>query len=325
MISNIFLRRVLCTALVCVTPALSWAQGSSGRPIQFIVPLNAGGDTDYVARQLGKRIGESMGRTIVIENKPGAGTVIGTDAVAKAVPDGNTFGFVISNHLANPSLYSKLPYDTVKDLAPVSLVVTMPLLIVAHSGVPANNLQELVAYSKANPKGLNFGTGSVADLAHLTGERLKLASGLQMLHIPYKGGAAALTDLLSGTIHVMIGSPSQMIPHLQSGKLKAIAVTSAERSAALPNVPTVAESIGDPTFEVSSFYGMLAPAATPPEVLRRMSEEVAKALREPDLDADLKARGFLPQGSTPQVLKAYIDTGLAKTGEVVKKANIKLE
>jgi len=321
--------RSLCSAglatLLCAAPLMASAQAWPSKPIHFIVPVAPGGAVDALVRQIGQKLTAAWGQPVVVDNKPGAGTVIGTDALAKAAPDGYTFGFVISSHLANPSLYPKLPYDTEKDFAPVNLLVTGPLVVVVNATVPVTTLAELIAYSKARPDGVNYATGSIGDVGHLTGERLKLVTGMKMAHVPYKGAAAALNDLLGGTIHVMINTPSALLPHIASGKLKALAVTSAARSDALPGVPSVAEAVGDKSFDLSTFYGMLAPAGTPPEIIAKISAEVSRIVRSPEVSASLLAQAFRPVGGSPQELKSYIDKGLAQSAAIVKSAGIRLE
>jgi tripartite-type tricarboxylate transporter receptor subunit TctC len=314
----------IAASLAFAVPAVS-AQTWPVRPIRFIVPTAAGGDVDYVARQLGRRIGESLGQNVIVENRPGAGAILGTDAVAKSAADGYTFGFVFSPHVGNPTLHPKLPYDTMRDFEYVSLVVQVPLLMVAGTSVPATSLRELIAYSKAQPTALNYASGAVADLGHITGERLKFASGLQMQHIPFKGGSAAMNDLLGGQIQLMIGSPAQMLPHLQTGKLKAIAVASASRAEALPQVPTMAEELGSPGFEMTSFYGVIAPAGTPRDVVERMSAEIAKALRAPDIADALRSRAFQSRGSSPAEFRAMVERSIAEAAAVIRRANIRSE
>ena len=320
-------RRLICLAAVApaLVPHVALAQAWPGKPIHFIVPVAPGGAIDALVRQIGQRLTAAWGQPVIVDNKPGAGTVIGTDALARAAPDGYTFGFVISSHLANPSLYAKLPYDTEKDFAPVNLLVTGPLVVVVNTSLPVSSLVELIAYSKAHPVALNYATGSIGDVGHLTGERLKLVSGMKMTHVPYKGAAAALNDLLGNSINVMINTPSALLPHINAGKLRALAVTSAARSEQLPGVPSVAEAVGDRSFDLSTFYGMLAPAGTPPEIVARMSAEVTRIVRSPEISASLAAQAFQPVGGSPQELKAYIDKGVAQSTAIVKGAGIRLE
>lgn len=317
----------LCLALAvfALGPALAQAQPWPSRPIRFIVPLAPGGAVDVLARQIGRKLSESHGVPVVIENKSGASTVLGTREAARAAPDGYTYLFVISNHVLNPSLMEKLPYDTIRDFAPVSLLVTGLLVVAVRPELPVQSLSDLVAYSKANPGKLNYATGSTGDVGHLSGERLKLSSGLDMVHVPYKGASLALNDLLAGVFSVMINTPAAMLPHVRAGKLRVLAVTTASRSAALPEVPPIAEVIGDPSYDFGTFYGLLAPAGTPADIVRRMSAEVARILGLAEIRDSIVAQGFTPVGSKPEELGRHIEISIARSAAVVKASGIKLQ
>jgi tripartite-type tricarboxylate transporter receptor subunit TctC len=321
-------RRLLLAALALgLTGAgvCALAQSWPAKPIRIIVPVSAGGDVDFVARLVGTKITEDLKQMVIVDNRPGAGTQIATDAGAKAPADGYTYVIVLSSHLSNPSLYPKLPYDTLKDFEPVGTIVTTSGVIVVPATMGIDSLRDLIAWSKAHPGKLNYATGSVADIGHITGSRLSIVTGMDAQHVPYKGASGALTDLLSGQINMMIATPSLMLPHIKSGKLKALAVISAQRVNVLPDVPTVAEAIGDKSFDMSSFYGLLAPAGTSPEIVARMSAEVAKIVHRSDVVEVLTGRGLQPVGSSPQELKAYISEGLQRTAGIIKQANIRLE
>lgn len=312
-------------ALAAAAAGAVHAQTWPNKAVHFVVPLAPGGAVDVLARQIAQRMSATWGQPFVVDNRGGAGTVIGTDYAAKAPADGYTFLFVISSHLANPSLYASLPYDTAKAFAPVSLLVTGPLVVVVNQSLPVATLPELIAYSKTHPGTVNYATGSTADVGHLTGERLQIATGASLTHVPYKGATAALNDLLGGTINMMINTPSALLPFIRSGKLKALAVTSAARSDALPGVPSIAETTGDRSFDMSTFYGLLAPAGTPQTIIDKVSAEAGAIVRSPEVSASLLAQGFKPVGSTPKELGTYIDDGLKQSAVIVKRAGIKAE
>jgi tripartite-type tricarboxylate transporter receptor subunit TctC len=318
-------RRTILVSALLLPLAARASDPWPSRPIHFIVPLAPGGAVDVLARQIAQKLTAAWGAAVVVDNRPGAGTIVGTQMLAQASPDGYTFGFVISSHLANPSLHVKLPYDTLTAFAPVNLMVTGPLVVVTSSTLPVSTLSELIQYAKANPGKVNYATGSIGDVGHLTGEKLKLVTGMSMEHISYKGASAALTDLLGGTINVMINTPAMLIPYIKSGKLKALAVTSAARSEALPGVPSIAEVLKDKSFDMSTFYGMLAPAGTPQAIVAKMSAEVTKILKEPDVRESLVTQGFIPVGGSPEALKTYIENGVAQTSELVRRAQIPVE
>jgi len=317
-------RTILLSALLSPVGARASDPWPS-RPIHFIVPLAPGGAVDILARQIAQKLNATLGVAVVVDNRPGAGTIVGTQMLAQAAPDGYTFGFVISSHLANPSLHTTLPYDTLTAFAPVNLLVTGPLVVVTNASLPVSNLSELIQYAKTNPGKVNYATGSIGDVGHLTGERLKLVTGMSMEHIAYKGASAALTDLLGGTINVMINTPAMLIPYIKSGKLKALAVTSAARSDALPGVPSIAEVLNDKSFDMSTFYGMLAPKGTPKTIVDKMSAEVSSILKAPDVRESLLLQGFVPVGGSPEELRAYIENGVRQSSEVVRKAKIPVE
>jgi tripartite-type tricarboxylate transporter receptor subunit TctC len=319
------LQAFVAAILVATFPVPSSAESWPTKPIRIIVPVTAGGDVDFVARLVGKRLSDDFKQPVIIDNRPGAGTQIATDAGAKAAPNGYTFVIVLSSHLSNPALYPKLPYDTVKDFEPVGTIVTTSGVVVVPAALGIDSLRELVAWSKAHPGKLNYATGSVADIGHITGSRLSLVTGMDAQHVPYKGASAALTDLLGGQINMMIATPSLMLPHIRSGKLKALAVISGQRVSVLPEVPTIAEVIGDKSFDMSSFYGLLAPAGTPADIVERMSAEVAKIIHSHEITEVVASRGLQPVGSTPQELKAYIAEGLVRTAAIIRQANIKPE
>jgi tripartite-type tricarboxylate transporter receptor subunit TctC len=312
----------LAVVLACSGDAL--AQGWPNRPIRMIVPYTPGGYTDLMARLVGQKISDALGQPIIFENKPGANAIIGTDVVAKAAPDGYTFGTVIAAHAVNASLNPKLPYDTLKDFSYVSLMSVAPLIMIAHPSLPANNVKELVALAKAKPGELNFASSGVGAAAHLTMEMFKSRMGIDMVHIPYKGTAGALQDTVGGRINVMFDVVGPLMPHVKSGTAKAIVVTAKERIPAAPDVSTMAEQ-GVPDFVSGTWAGIIAPAGTPKEIVERVSAEAKKALADPALKEKLVEQGIVAVGSTPEEFRAFVGEEIERWRKVIADANIKME
>jgi tripartite-type tricarboxylate transporter receptor subunit TctC len=294
------------------------------KPVRLIVPYTPGGFTDTMARTVGDKLASALKQPTMIENKPGANGIIGADLVAKSAPDGYTLGMVIAAHSANATLYPKLPFDTVKDFAYVSLVGVTPLILVASSTLPANSVRELIAYAKANPGEVNFASSGIGAAAHLTMEHFMSVTGTKMVHVPYKGTAPALTDLLGGQIGVMFDSPSSMMPHVKSGKIKALGLASDKRIPFAPDVPTIIES-GVPGFVSSSWAMLVAPAKTPKDIVSRLSSEVGKIVRSPDMVDKFASLGVLPVGNSPDEAAAFLRAEMAKWGKIIKEANVKLD
>jgi tripartite-type tricarboxylate transporter receptor subunit TctC len=289
------------------------------------VPFSAGaGVTDIMARLVGQHLSASLGQPVVIENRPGAGGVPGTEAASRAAPDGYTFLMTNVAHAVNPYLYAKLPYDPVKDFTPVTLVNTAPLMLVVHPSVAAKSVQELIAYAKANPGKLTFGSGGVGSTPHLSGELFKSLSGIDVVHVPYKGGAPALNDLMGGQLSYMIENMPGTLPFVKGGKLRALAVTSPQRSALEPSLPTMAEA-GVPGYEVVGWNGIVAVAGTPPEIVARVHAEVAKILRTPEVKQRMAALGADPVGNTPEEFGAFIKAEMARWGRIIKEKGIRSE
>jgi tripartite-type tricarboxylate transporter receptor subunit TctC len=318
------LRAIAALALLFALTGDALAQNWPSRPIRMIVPYTPGGYTDLMARLVGQKIADALGQTIVFENKPGANAIIGTDVVAKAAPDGYTFGTVIAAHSVNPTLNPKLPYDTLKDLTYVSLMSSAPLIMIAHPSLPANNVKELIALAKSKPGELNFASSGIGAAAHLTMEMFKSREGINMQHIPYKGTAGALQDLVGGQINVMFDIIGPLMPQVKSGNAKALAVTAKERVPAAPDVPTMAEQ-GVPDFISGTWAGIVAPAGTPKEIVDRVAAEAKKALADPALQAKLADQGIVAVGSSPEEFRAFVVEEIARWGKVVKDANIKIE
>ncbi len=300
-----------------------WAQSYPTRPIRFVVPFAPGGSTDTLARILSQRLAEALGQQVVVDNRPGGNGNIGMEIVAHAAPDGHTIvlGY-IANLAIGPSLYAKLPFDPVKDYAPITQLASSPNVLVAHPSVAARNLHELFVLAKEKP--VNFASAGVASVGHLTGELLNNLAGTRMVHVPYKGSGQAVTDLLGGHVQLMFSGFSSTLQHIKSGKLRPLAVTGSERSAALPGVPTIAEQ-GFPKFEATAWYGVLAPANTPKPVIRRLHGELVKLLKLPDVGQRLEGLGFEIVGSTPEQFGAYIKTEIRKWAQVVKASGARPE
>ncbi len=320
------------SSIVCIAAVLALASAAApaadnfpSRPIRFIVPFSPGGSTDTLARGISIRLGESLGQQVVVDNRPGGNGNIGTEMVARAVPDGYT---IVLGYIANlgigPSLYAKMPFDPVKDFAPITLVAEASNIVVIHPSVPATDLKTFIVYAKANPGKVTFASSSIASVGHLTGELLNQLAGIDMVHVPYKGSGQAITDLVGGHIKVMISGMASTLPHVHSGKLRAIATTGANRTPATPNVPTIAES-GFPKFEATSWFGVLAPARTLPAVVNRLNADIRQALKQPDVRDRLATAGFDVVSGTPEAFAAYIKSEIAKWAKVVKAAKVTAE
>ena len=286
------------------------------RPIKLVVPYTPGGVTDALARYVAKGLADRVGQPVVVENRGGGGANIGADVVAKSPADGYTLLMgSAATHAINSSLYKKLSYDHIKDFAPITQVAQVPNILVVHPSVPANNVRELIDYAKKNPGKLNFGSSGAGGTIHLSGELFKTMAGVDMVHVPYKGSAPAVSDLLGGQVQVMFDS--SVVPHVKSGKLKALAVTSANRSSALPDVPTMAEA-GLPGYESTAWFGILAPVGTPEPILSKLHVELTAVLKDPATQQWMKAQGFDAIGDTPAQFAAYIRKETDKWSKVVK-------
>jgi tripartite-type tricarboxylate transporter receptor subunit TctC len=313
-------------ALASLTGAgTALAQAYPSKPLRMVVPFAAGGTGDVLGRLLAARLSEGLGQPVVIDFKPGAGTTLGTDAVAKAPPDGYTILFSASTTMTiNASLYSKLPYDTLKDLAPVSLLAAIPNMLVANHNLQANTVPELIALAKASPGKLNYASPGSGTTPHLAGELFKTVAGIQMTHVPYKGAGPAIVDVLGGHVPMLFDNIPSVKPQVTSGKMKAIAVTSLKRSPAMPGVPTFAEA-GFAGFEANSWWAILAPAATPKDVIARLNAEVAKALNNPGLKERFIELGAEPAPSTPEEAAAHIKGEVAKWAAIVKASGARVD
>jgi tripartite-type tricarboxylate transporter receptor subunit TctC len=310
-------------AALLLAGAPAKAQGWPAKPVRIVVPFAPGGTTDILARALGVELGKAFGQPFLIDNRAGAGGNIGTELVAKAAGDGYTLLMgTVGTHGINKSLYAKLPYDPQKDFAPVTLVAAVPNVLVINAErarqLGIQSVKDLIAYARKNPGKLNMASSGNGTSIHLAGELFKSMTGTYMVHFPYRGSAPALQDLLGGNMDLMFDNLPSSLPHIKSGRLKALAVTSTQRSAALPEVPTVEEAAGLKGYEASSWFGLLAPAGTPPEIVNRLRDESARALARPDVKDKLAAQGAIAVGNTPQQFAAFIDAEIIKWAKVVK-------
>jgi tripartite-type tricarboxylate transporter receptor subunit TctC len=312
------------TGLAFNTPEAQ-AQPYPSKPIRFVVPYPAGGPLDTIARLLGAKVAESTKQPVIVDNKPGAGGNIGADIVAKSPADGYTILMgAVATHAINPTLYKSIPYDAIRDFAPVTQVATTPNVLVVHPSVPAANVREFVAYAKANPGKLSFGSGSIGSAGHLAGELFKAMAGVEMTHVPYKGAAPAMQDLVGGQIQLMFDNLASSLTQVKAGRIKALAVTTAKRSQFAPDLPTVAES-ALPGFDISTWFGVFAPAGTPKAALDTLHAEFTRALAAPDVREKMLALGAEPVGSKPEEFAAYIKAEAGKYAQVIKASGAKVD
>ena len=320
------MKRLLASLGLSLAATLAAAQDAwPTKPVRIIVPYPAGGVADLLPRIVGEKLSRKWGQPVVVENKPGASGNIGMAEAARSAPDGYTLALAPAGNLTvNPTLFPNLPFDTAKDFTPVTNLAQVPNVLVVHSSVPVGSFKDLVAYAKANPGKLNFASPGAGSGAHLAGELMKLEAGVEMVHVPYKGLAPAVNDLLGGQVQMMFAGISTVIQHVRSGKLVALAIASPRRSAQLPDVPTVAES-GIPGFEVISWYGIVARAGTPAAVVRKIQRDMAEALAVEEVRSKLAAQGLEPVGDTPEQFSAAIQAESRKWGEIVRRAGIKAQ
>lgn len=318
-------RALVCTAVLGGALAgTAWAQAWPSKPISLIVPFPAGGTTDVLARAAGQELSKSLGQPVVVENKPGAGATLGADYVAKAKPDGYTLLMGAVHHTIATSVYRKLGYDFQKDFAPVTVVALVPNVLVVNPQVPARTVQELLAQAKAAPGKLTYGSNGNGTGQHLIGAQFEGMGGVQLLHIPYKGSGPLTTDLLGGQITMSFDTITPVLPHIKAGKLRALAVTTARRSVALPEVPTLEES-GLKGFDMGTWFGVLAPAATPRDIVARLNAELVKIIHSSEFRKKMEDIGADPVGNTPAQMAAQIKDDTERFARLVKEAKVTLE
>lgn len=316
------MKRLLALALLL--PCLAFAQAYPARPVRIIVPYPPGGATDVMARTVAQKLNESWQQAVVVENKPGASGSVGSEIVAKSVPDGYTLLVQGTQHAINLSLYKQLPYDTLRDFVPINYIASAPFLLVLHPSVPANTVAELIAYIKARPGGLNYGSSGVGGGAHLAGEIFKTAAGVQLIHIPYKGAAPAMADLLGGQVTMVFDPIPTSITQVRAGRLKALAITSAKRSALMPELPTVAES-GLPGFEVSAWFGLYGPAAMPRDIVTKLNAEVNRILLLPEVKEKFAGLGAESMIMNTDQFALHLRAEIAKFARAIKDSGATAE
>jgi tripartite-type tricarboxylate transporter receptor subunit TctC len=320
--------RSTAIAILCLGTALAspdaLAQIYPAKTITLVVPFPPGGTTDVLARSIGQKLSESWGQSVIVDNRPGAGATIGASQVAKAPADGYTLLMGAVHHTIATSIYSKLPYDFQKDLAPVTIVAMVPNILCVNPGVPAKSVRELVAYGKSNPGKLSYGSNGQGTAQHLIGVQFSALTSVDMLHIPYKGSGPLTSDLIAGQVSMSFDTITPVLPQIKAGKLRPLAVTTAARSPALPDVPTLAES-GLAGFDQGTWFGVLAPAATPKEIVGKLNAEIVRILKLPDIQKRFAEIGAQPVGNTPAEMAATIKSDTDKYAVLVKKANVKID
>jgi len=314
----------LLLACAAAAPAAAIAQTYPVKPLRLVVPVGPGGGTDILGRAIAQRLGDALGQLVVVENRGGAAGNIGTEVVAKSAPDGYTLVIVNTSFAVNPSLYRNMPFDTQRDLAPISHLTISPLLLVAHPSLPVRSVKELIALAKARPGEINFASSGSGQSNHLAGELFNTMAGVKMVHVPYRGGGAVLTDLLGGHVTLFFGGIISTLPHAKSGKLRPLGVTSSRRTRAIPEVPTIAEA-ALPGFEAVGWYGILAPAGTPREIVGRLSAEIVKIVQSAEMQERIVKDGSDPVGSTPEQFATFIRNEMTKWGKVVRESGARVD
>ena len=321
-LSALDLRITLACVLAAAGAAV--AQGYPAKPVRLVVPVAPGGGTDILARTIAQKLGESLGQLVVVENRGGAAGNIGTDFVGKSAADGYTLVIVNPSFAVNTNLYTNQPFDSVRDFAPITHLTSSPLLLVAHPSLPVKTVRQLIALAKARPGQINFASPGSGQSPHLAGELFNTMAGVKMVHVPYRGGGAALTDLMGGHITLYFGGIISTLPHAKAGKLHMLAVSSVQRSRSIPDVPTIAEA-ALPGFEAVGWYGILAPAGTPKEIIAQLSTALMKIVGAPDMQARLIEDGSEPVGGSPEKFAAFIRSEIAKWGKVVRESGARVD
>ena len=315
-------KRLIVIALALAGATLVHAQNYPTRPIRWIVPVPAGSTTDIVSRIVGQKIFEAWGQQVIIDNRAGGAMIVGSDIIAKANPDGYTVGTLLTPTIVNPFVLKDLPYDTLRDFTPVTLMVMVPGVMTMNPSVPASTLKEVIAVAKANPGKYNYGSPGQLTSGHLSMEMLKVMTDIKLTYIPYKGGAPAIADLIANQIQFLISGPPGVLPHIRSGRLKAIATTASKRSPGLPDTPTFAEA-GLPGYDTYEWYGVFAPGKMPKDVLAKLSREVARIVKLPDVSEKLLAQGAIPVGNTPEEFAAFVKREMDTWGKVAQQVGLK--
>ena len=314
--------------LLCFMLLIGWsaaAQTYPSKPIRFVVPYPAGGPLDTVARLLGQKVSENVKQPVIVDNKPGAGGNIGADVVAKSAPDGYTILMgAVATHAINPTLYAAIPYDPIRDFQPITQVASTPNVLIVNASVPAADVREFIAYAKSHPGKLNFGSGSTGSAGHLAGELFKAMAGVDMVHVPYKGAAPAMQDLIAGQVQLMFDNYASASTQVRAGKVKALAVTTAKRSSLAPDLPTIAEA-GLPGFDINTWFGVFAPAGTPQAIVERLHAEFTRALAQPGVRERMTNLGAEPVGNRPEEFAAYIQSEAGKYARVIKASGAKAD
>lgn len=316
-------RQLLLAAMAAPATWMTRIANAQGTPVRILVGAPAGGSTDTLARTLATEMGRLLGRTVVVENRPGAGGNIAADAVAKAAPDGNTLLMSFTSHAINASLYPTLPFDPIKDFTPLTCVATSPSILVAHPSLPVRDVRELIALAKAKPGKLNFAIGAVGSSLHLAGDAFKMQSGAYIVNIPYRGTAPALQDVLAGQVELMFAAVGNAQSQIRAGKLKALGVTSAKRLPAFPDVPAIAEVL--PGYESSAWFGLFGPGQMNPELARRISDAARQAIASADVRRRLEAEGAVPVGNSPEEFARFVQSEIPRWAKVVQFAGAKPE
>jgi tripartite-type tricarboxylate transporter receptor subunit TctC len=294
------------------------------KPIRIISPFAPGGGNDVLARAVAQKLTENLKQQVIVESRPGANGIIGTEIAARAAPDGYTIVLVPSGHTVNPHIYKKLPFDPIKDFTPISLAGWSPLVLAIHPSLPVKNVKELIAFAKARPGVLAYGTAGVGSSGHLAGAMFETMTGTKLTHVPYKGMGLALTDVIAGQVSMVFGTNLSTVPQVRSGRLRGLAITGAQRSPALPDLPTVAEA-GVPGYEASLWYGFVGPARLPADIVRRLNTEIVAAVAQPDVKERLASQGVDARSSTPEEFARLIASDLQRWGKVVARAGVKAE
>ena len=318
--------KYLVMALVLAASAPTYAADAPypTKPVRVIVPFAPGGGTDVMSRAVSQRLTQRLGETFVVDNRPGANGIIGVETAARAAADGYTLVAISNSHTVNVSIYKKIPYDLVRDLAPITEMTTQPFALVIHPSVPAKSVKDLIAHAKANPGRVNYGSSGQGGISHLSGALFASAAGIELNHVPYKGGTPAMIDVISGQIQMLFSTLLQANPAIKSGKLRVLAVTTAKRNSSAPELPTMIEA-GVPGYEVSQWFGLTAPARTPQPIVRKLNTEIVSILNEPEMKARIAADGADPVASTPEQFSMHIRREIAKWAKLVKQIGLQPE